>query len=253
MSSMVELKNINKSFKSNHVLKGVSLEVPEGSTVSLLGSSGSGKSTLLRCINLLETPDEGKVRIGDFSFDASKINKAVRQQARKNTAMVFQNFGLFANKTALENVTEALITVKKIDKKQATEIGYHFLDKVGLYDHADQYPSTLSGGQKQRVAISRALALEPKVILLDEPTSALDPELVGEVLRVIRKVAEENVTMIIVTHEMDFAKDVSDRIAFMSEGRIIEEGSSEEFFLNPKTDRARQFLDRYLQRFVYSI
>lgn len=253
MEAMIKLENINKRFKDNHVLKGINLTIEEGQTVSLLGSSGSGKSTLLRCINLLETPDEGRISIGDFSFDASAITKHVKTEARKRTAMVFQNFGLFANKTALENVTEALIVVRKIKKKEAEDIGRHYLDKVGLLQQADQYPVTLSGGQKQRVAISRALALEPKILLFDEPTSALDPELVTEVLKVIRKVAEENVTMLIVTHEMDFAKDVSDRVAFMADGQILEEGSGSEFFLNPKTERARRFLDRYLQRFSYSI
>ena len=250
---MIEMKNIHKKFGSNHVLKGVDLTVNEGEAVALLGSSGSGKSTLLRCINLLETPDSGDVRINDFSFNANKINKHVKLEARRRTAMVFQNFGLFANKTALENVTEALITVRKMPKNEAIEIGRKYLDKVGLLDAASQYPSTLSGGQKQRVAISRALALDPKIILFDEPTSALDPELVGEVQRVIRKVAEEKVTMLIVTHEMDFARDVADKIAFMSEGQILETATPSEFFTNPKNERTQKFLERYLQRFSYSI
>ncbi len=250
---MIEMNNIHKKFGNNHVLKGVDLTVNEGETVALLGSSGSGKSTLLRCINLLETPDAGDVRINDYSFTASKINKHVKLEARRRTAMVFQNFGLFANKTALENVTEALITVRKKSKSDAIEIGRKYLDKVGLLEQANQYPSTLSGGQKQRVAISRALALDPKIILFDEPTSALDPELVGEVQRVIRKVAEEKVTMLIVTHEMDFARDVADKVAFMSEGQIIETATPSEFFTNPKNERTQKFLERYLQRFSYSI
>ena len=225
---MIEMKNIQKRFKNNHVLKGVDLTVNEGETVALLGSSGSGKSTLLRCINLLEIPDEGDVRINDFSFSADKINKHVKLEARRRTAMVFQNFGLFANKTALENVTEALITVRKKSKAEANE-------------------------QKQRVAISRALALDPKIILFDEPTSALDPELVQEVQRVIRKVAEEKVTMLIVTHEMDFARDVADKVAFMSEGQILETASPTEFFTNPKNERTQKFLERYMQRFTYTI
>ena len=250
---MIEMNNIHKKFGNNHVLKGVDLTVNEGETVALLGSSGSGKSTLLRCINLLETPDAGDVRINDYIFSANKINKHVKLEARRRTAMVFQNFGLFANKTALENVTEALITVRKKNKAEAIEIGRKYLDKVGLLDQANQYPSTLSGGQKQRVAISRALALDPKIILFDEPTSALDPELVGEVQRVIRKVAEEKVTMLIVTHEMDFARDVADKVAFMSEGQILETATPSEFFTNPKNERTQKFLERYLQRFSYSI
>ena len=251
--TMIEINNIHKSFDKNHVLKGVNLTVNKGETVALLGSSGSGKSTLLRCINLLETPDDGQIRINDFHFSAGKINKKIKLEARRNTAMVFQNFGLFANKTALENVTEALITVKKLDKAKAVEIGRTFLDKVGLLDQAGQYPSTLSGGQKQRVAISRALALDPKIILFDEPTSALDPELVGEVLGVIKKAANEKVTMLIVTHEMDFARDVADKVAFMSEGEIVETSTPKEFFTNPQNERSQKFLERYFQRYMYVI
>jgi len=251
--TMIEINNIHKSFDKNHVLKGVNLTVNKGETVALLGSSGSGKSTLLRCINLLETPDDGQIRINDFHFSAGKINKKIKLEARRRTAMVFQNFGLFANKTALENVTEALITVKKLDKAKAVEIGRTFLDKVGLLDQAGQYPSTLSGGQKQRVAISRALALDPKIILFDEPTSALDPELVGEVLGVIKKAANEKVTMLIVTHEMDFARDVADKVAFMSEGEIVETSTPKEFFTNPQNERSQKFLERYFQRYTYVI
>lgn len=250
---MIEIKNIHKSFDKNHVLKGVDLTVNKGETVALLGSSGSGKSTLLRCINLLETPDDGQIRINDFHFSAGKINKKIKLEARRCTAMVFQNFGLFANKTALENVTEALITVKRLDKSEAEEIGRRHLDKVGLLAQADQYPSTLSGGQKQRVAISRALALDPEIILFDEPTSALDPELVGEVLGVIRKAADEKVTMLIVTHEMDFARDVADKVAFMSEGKIVETSTPKEFFTAPKNERSQKFLERYFQRYTYVI
>lgn len=245
MSSLLELKNIQKKYGNNSVLNGVNLSISEGETVALIGSSGSGKSTLLRCINLLETPDAGAVTIGDFSFSANHINKQVTLQARQSIAMVFQQFGLFANKTALENVTEALIVVKKMKKSDAIEIGKEYLNKVGLIAQANQYPSTLSGGQKQRVAIARALALKPKIILFDEPTSALDPELVQEVQYVIRQVAKEKTTMLIVTHEMDFARLVSNRIAFMSNGQIVEENSPEEFFSNPQSERTRQFLDSY--------
>jgi len=250
---MIEVKNIHKSFKNNEVLKGVDLVVEDGQTVALIGSSGSGKSTLLRCINLLEIPDEGEISIGDFSFCAKDINKHVIRSARLKTAMVFQGFYLFENKTSLENVTEALKVVKKIPGKDADRIGEQYLEKVGLLEKRNAYPSTLSGGQRQRVAIARALALEPKIILFDEPTSALDPELVQEVLQVIRKVSEEKVTMLIVTHEMDFAREAADKIAFMDEGRILECETAEEFFTHPQHDRAKQFLNRYMQRYSYSI
>ncbi len=246
MERMIELKNIHKSFDGVEVLKGVDLTINKGETVALLGSSGSGKSTLLRCINLLETPDQGSVSIGDFTFTSDKIDKHVKLQARQSTAMVFQNFCLFANKTALENVMEALIVVKKMKKAHAMEIARQYLDKVGLLAQADQYPSTLSGGQKQRVAISRALALEPKVILFDEPTSALDPELVHEVQLVIESLAKEKVTMCIVTHEMSFARNIADRVAFMSEGQILEYNTPERFFNAPETERTRQFIERYM-------
>ena len=250
---MIELRGIHKSFRDTKVLKGVDLVVEEGQTVALIGASGSGKSTLLRCINLLEKPDKGTISIGDFQFDAENINSRVKNEARRRTAMVFQGFGLFENKTALENVMEALIVVQKKSKSEAVEIAKHHLDKVGLLEKANSYPRTLSGGQKQRIAIARALAMAPKIILFDEPTSALDPELVQEVLRVIKQVSEEKVTMLIVTHEMDFARDVADKIAFMESGEILESAPPEEFFRNPKNERTKQFLDRYLQKFVYSI
>lgn len=250
---MIELKGIRKTFRGNPVLKGVDLTVEEGQTVALLGSSGSGKSTLLRCINLLERPDAGTIRIGDFSFDARNIDGAVRRETRRRTAMVFQNFCLFENKTVLENVTEALTVVQKKSVDEAISLGEAYLEKVGMLGKRQSYPRTLSGGQKQRVAIARALALKPKILLLDEPTSALDPELVQEVLRVIRQVAAERVTMLIVTHEMDFARDVADRIAFMADGEILENATSDDFFMHPQNLRTQQFLDRYLQRFVYTI
>lgn len=250
---MIELRGIYKSFKGVQVLKGIDLTVNEGQTVALIGASGSGKSTLLRCINLLERPDKGTIRIGDFEFNAQGINGRVKNEARKRTAMVFQGFGLFENKTAMENITEALIVVQKKSKADALEIGRQYLDKVGLLDKANAYPQTLSGGQKQRIAIARALALNPKIILFDEPTSALDPELVQEVLRVIKQVSDEKVTMLIVTHEMDFARDVADQIAFMEAGEILESAPPEEFFISPRNERTKQFLNRYLQRFAYSI
>lgn len=250
---MIELKGIYKAFRETKVLNGVDLTVEEGQTVALIGASGSGKSTLLRCINLLEKPDKGSVTIGDFQFDAHGINSRVKLEARKRTAMVFQNFGLFGNKTALENVTEALKVVQKKSREEADEIGRLYLDKVGLLNKSGSYPAALSGGQKQRIAIARALALNPKILLFDEPTSALDPELVSEVLRVIRQVSEENATMLIVTHEMDFARDVADKIAFMESGKILESAPPREFFMAPKNERTKQFLDRYLQRFNYFI
>lgn len=250
---MIELKGIKKSFRGLEVLKGVDLTVEKGQTVALIGSSGSGKSTLLRCINLLEIPDEGSIRIEDFEFDANKINRSVKAEARRRTAMVFQGFGLFENKTALENVCEGLITVKKIKKEEAQKIGEEYLGRVGLLDHRNHYPEALSGGQKQRVAIARALAMNPKIILFDEPTSALDPELVQEVLHVISQVAASHVTMLIVTHEMDFARDVADKVAFMEDGQILEFGTPEEIFMNPKEERTRKFLEYYRQSFAYSI
>ncbi|MDD6037622.1 MAG: amino acid ABC transporter ATP-binding protein [bacterium] len=250
---MIEIKNLHKTYQKNEVLKGIHLTVNTGETLAIIGSSGSGKSTLLRSLNLLETPDEGTITIDDFSFDAKNINRTVRSEARKRATMVFQNFNLFENKTALENVTEALRVVQKIPKKEADAIGEEYLQKVGLLERKDYYPTALSGGQKQRVAIARALALKPKVILFDEPTSALDPELVQEVLAVIKKVAKEQVTMIIVTHEMDFARDVADEIAFMDGGKIVEVSPAKEFFTNSKNERVQQFLANYLAQFSYSI
>ena len=250
---MIELKNIHKSFRNVEVLRGIDLCVEPGETVALIGSSGSGKSTLLRCINLLETPDEGEITIDDFHFRAGAVNKKVKQEARRRATMVFQNFNLFENKTALENVTEALKVVQKLPAKEADDIGEEYLRRVGLWEKKDNYPAALSGGQKQRVAIARALALKPKIILFDEPTSALDPELVQEVLSVIRKVSKEKVTMLIVTHEMDFARDVADRIAFMDQGKILDVSPAKEFFANSANERVKQFLASYLAQFSYVV
>lgn len=250
---MIEIKNLNKYFKKNHVLKDINLLVSKGETVALIGPSGSGKSTLLRCINLLETPTNGEIYIDDIVVNAQKITKDCIHQVHQNTGMVFQNYNLFANKTALENVAEALIVVKKIPKKEALEQSFKLLDKVGLADRKDHYPTGLSGGQQQRVAIARALAINPKVILFDEPTSALDPELVEEVLQVIKNVAKEKVTTIIVTHELEFARDVADRIIFLADGVIVEENSSKEFFRNPKMDRTKQFLEKFRKEPIYYI
>lgn len=250
---MIEIKNIHKSFRGVEVLRGIDLSVQPGETVALIGSSGSGKSTLLRCINLLETPDEGEITIDDFHFRAGAVNRKVKQEARRRATMVFQNFNLFENKTALENVTEALKVVQKIPAKEAEEIGEEYLKRVGLLEKKNNYPAALSGGQKQRVAIARALALKPKIILFDEPTSALDPELVQEVLSVIRKVSREKVTMLIVTHEMDFARDVADRIAFMDQGRILDISPAKEFFAHTANERVKQFLASYLAQFSYVV
>lgn len=250
---MIEIKNIHKSFRGVEVLRGIDLSVQPGETVALIGSSGSGKSTLLRCINLLETPDEGEITIDDFHFRAGAVNRKVKQEARRRATMVFQNFNLFENKTALENVTEALKVVQKIPAKEAEEIGEEYLKRVGLLEKKNNYPAALSGGQKQRVAIARALALKPKIILFDEPTSALDPELVQEVRSVIRKVSKEKVTMLIVTHEMDFARDVADRIAFMDQGRILDISPAKEFFAHTANERVKQFLASYLAQFSYVV
>ena len=248
---MIELSHLSKSFGSLHVLSDVSLTVEDGQTVALIGASGSGKSTLLRCVNLLEQPDSGTIHIGDTQFDASAIDKDVVKAVRAQTAMVFQNFNLFNNKTALNNVTEALIVVKKLPKGRAVDIATKSLEQVGMLDWANHYPAALSGGQQQRVAIARALALDPSIILFDEPTSALDPESVGGVLELINHVAQTtHKTMLIVTHEMSFARDVADQIAFLDQGSIIESGSSQEFFSHPKTARAEQFLSRFTYEFT---
>lgn len=243
---MIKIEGLKKKFNNIEVLKNINLNVKTGEVVVILGPSGSGKSTFLRCLNYLESPDEGKITIGDISLDTNKINKKQIHLLRKQSAMVFQHYNLFNNKTVLENVTEALIVVKKIDKIKASELALDALRKVGMENKKDVYPNTLSGGQKQRVSIARAMAINPNVILFDEPTSALDPELVDEVLLVIKNLAKEHRTMIIVTHEMSFAKDVGDRIIFMSDGLVVEEGTPDEIFNNPKNDRTKQFLKRYI-------
>lgn len=210
--------------------------------VAILGSSGSGKTTLLRCINFLETADEGVMVFDTDTFDMKDISKKQISEIRKKTAFVFQNFNLFSNKTALQNVTEGLIVARKIPKNKAEDIGRQALDKVGLSDRYHHYPHQLSGGQQQRVAIARALAAKPEIIFFDEPTSALDPELIGEVLEVMRDLARDGMTMLVVTHEMNFAKNVSTKVIFMEQGQIVEEGVSKEFFQNPKEERTRAFL-----------
>lgn len=243
---MIKVSNLKKQFNGIDVLKDISIDVKPGEVVVILGPSGSGKSTFLRCLNYLEKPDGGTIEIGDAKIVAPKVSKKDIHNLRKQSAMVFQHYNLFNNKTVLQNVTEALIVVKKLNKDEANKIALDSLKKVGMLDKKDAYPRTLSGGQMQRVSIARAMAINPNVILFDEPTSALDPELVSEVLSVIKDLAKENRTMIIVTHEMSFAKDVGDRILFMADGLVVEEGTPDEIFNNPKHDRTKQFLNRFI-------
>jgi len=238
---MLKINSLSKKFDQNTVLKNIDLEVKKGEVVVLIGPSGTGKSTLLRCINILEKADSGSLTIGDLNVDLANLHKKDILKIRRKTAMVFQNYNLFNNKTVIENITEPLIVVKKIDKESANKIALEKLKLVGIEEKKDQYPSRLSGGQKQRVAIARALAVDPEVILMDEPTSALDPELVGEVLDVIRSLAKAHMTMIIVSHEMKFAREIADRIIFMENGVIEEEGSPSELFRENKNTRINQF------------
>ena len=239
---MLELHGIKKSFGDLEVLKGIDLTVEQGDVVAILGPSGSGKTTLLRCINFLERASGGEMVFDGERFDLSKISKKDIARLRQKTAFVFQNCNLFLNKTALQNVTEGLIIGRKMPKSEAEEIGRRMLEKVGMADRSDYYPSQLSGGQQQRVAIARALATQPEIIYFDEPTSALDPELTGEVLAVMRQLAEEGMTMLVVTHEMGFARNVSNKVVFMEHGVVVESGSSQEFFEHPKEMRTRAFL-----------
>lgn len=240
--SVLEITGIHKAFGNLEVLKGVDLKVEKGDVVAILGPSGSGKTTLLRCINFLEKANEGSITFDGKTHDFKTISKKEIAEIRLHTGFVFQNYNLFANKTALQNVTQGLITVRKMPKEEANKIGMEMLEKVGMADRADYYPSQLSGGQQQRVAIARALAPDPEIIYFDEPTSALDPELIGEVLNVMKDLAREGRTMIVVTHEMSFARDVSNHTIFMENGVICEEGESKEFFRNPKKERTREFL-----------
>ncbi|MFD0673117.1 amino acid ABC transporter ATP-binding protein [Cohnella sp. GCM10027633] len=250
---MIKLTSIRKSFGKNDVLKGIDLTVRQGEVVAIIGPSGSGKTTLLRCINYLEKPSDGTIAIGNYGVDVRKAHKHDIQQLRRKSAMVFQQYNLFRHKTALENVMEGLVVVQKVPKAQARQQSVELLEKVGLGAKLDAYPSQLSGGQQQRVGIARALALNPEVILFDEPTSALDPELVGEVLAVIRRIAKEGITMIIVTHEIGFAQDVANHVVFMDDGVVVEEGSPKEIFQKPKEERTKQFLARFSAESAYSI
>ena len=248
MSLVLRAEHIRKSFGNVEVLKDINLSVEKGSVVSILGPSGTGKTTFLRCLNYLEKPEAGKLTISDVSVDFSHISKKDVQNLHRKSTMVFQQFNLFRNKTVLENVTEGLIYGYGKPKKEAVEIAMKELERVHMADYAKMYPSELSGGMQQRVGIARALAPRPDVILFDEPTSALDPELVGEVLDTIASVATLGITMIIVTHEMHFAQEVSSKVVFMSHGEVVEEGSPDEIFVHPKEEKTRQFLQRMLKR-----
>ncbi|MBP1736296.1 MAG: amino acid transporter ATP-binding protein [Oscillospiraceae bacterium] len=239
---MIRLTGIKKSFGDLNVLKGVDMEIEKGEVVAILGPSGSGKTTLLRCINFLDAANEGTVELNEIKADYAAASKKDVMAIRRKTAMVFQNYNLFKNKTALQNVMEGLVMVQKMDKEKARELSIETLNKVGLGERLHYYPSQMSGGQQQRASIARALVLNPEVILFDEPTSALDPELVGEVLQVMKKVAETGITMIVVTHEIAFAHDVASKVIFMDGGRIVEYGTPEEVIDNPREERTRQFL-----------
>lgn len=243
---MLKIENLCKSFGKIEVLKNINLMVNKGDVIVILGPSGAGKTTLLRCINFLENADSGFLNFDEIQTPLNHAKKKVIAKIRKKTAFVFQNYNLFKNKTALENVMEGLTIGRKIPKNEALKIAKEALDKVGLSDRYDFYPSSLSGGQQQRVGIARAIAVSPDVILFDEPTSALDPELIGDILDIMKTLAKEGTTMIIVTHEMNFAQEVSNHVIFMDDGRIIEEGSADEIFHHPKQERTQQFLKRIL-------
>lgn len=250
---MLDIQNLRVSFGDVEVLKGVDLAVHKGDVVTFIGPSGTGKTTILKCINYLVEPDEGQMQLSNLAVDFKIINKKEILQLRRNTAMVFQQFNLFKNKTVVENVMDAQIAVQKKPKKVAYEKSMDLLKKVGLAEKANEYPSRLSGGQQQRVSIARALAVEPEVILFDEPTSSLDPELVAEVLKVIEKVAKTGVTILLVTHEMDFARKVSNKIVFMEKGNIVEEGTPEQIFENAQNERTKQFLKNYYAEAVEAV
>jgi len=241
---MIKVQGVNKFFGPLHVLKDINLNVGSGEKVVVIGPSGSGKSTLIRCMNLLETPSTGQIMIDNIDITAPK---APITKMRESVAMVFQQFNLYPHKTVLENLTLAPTLIKKISREEASESGLSFLERVGLKEKADAYPAQLSGGQQQRVAIARALNMRPTVMLFDEPTSALDPEMIQEVLDVMVDLAKEGITMVVVTHEMGFARQVADQVIFMDEGKILEKGSPEHFFSNPEHDRTKLFLSRILR------
>ncbi|MEH6905246.1 amino acid ABC transporter ATP-binding protein [Neobacillus drentensis] len=248
---MIHINNLHKRFGQLEVLKGIDLTIPKGKTAVIIGPSGSGKTTLLRCLNLLELPNQGSIELGNQTINFDQNNKLKSKELvsfRKNTGMVFQSYNLFPHLTALENVMEGQTTVLKRSKAEAEKKARTLLEKVGLKERAEMYPHQLSGGQQQRVGIARAMAIDPKVLLFDEPTSALDPELVGEVLKVMKDLSKENMTMVIVTHEMNFAKDVADQVLFMDQGVIVEKGTPEEVFENTQNQRTLQFLNKVAAR-----
>lgn len=245
---MLEIRNLRKAFGPLQVLKGIDLDVNKGDVVAILGSSGSGKTTMLRCLNFLERADAGTMDFDGRCIELHRATHAEINALRRRTGFVFQNYNLFANKTALQNVTEGLIIARKMPRRTAEELAHAQLVKVGMEDRADYYPSQLSGGQQQRVAIARAMAADPEILYFDEPTSALDPELTGEVLAVMRQLAREGRTMLVVTHEMDFARHVANRVVFMEQGVIVEQNTAEAFFNDPQQPRTQEFLQTYKQR-----
>ncbi|OOR94498.1 amino acid ABC transporter ATP-binding protein [Haemophilus parahaemolyticus] len=242
---MISVEKLTKSFGKNIVLDNIDLSIQEGEVVAIIGPSGSGKSTLLRCLNLLEKPDNGIIKIAETELDVKQHSKKEELALRNQSAMVFQSYNLFKNKTALENITLAPLVNQKLNKAEATDLGLSLLKQVGLSEQANQYPVTLSGGQQQRIAIARALAVKPKVLLFDEPTSALDPERVNEVLQVIQQLAKQKITMVIVTHEMDFAKHVADRIIFMADGHIVEQGPAKQVIDFPQQEQTKRFVRQF--------
>ncbi len=244
---MLEIKNVHKRFEALEVLKGIDLNVSKGDVVAILGPSGSGKTTFLRCLNFLERADQGELVFDGERFDLHSASRADVARIRKKTAFVFQNYNLFLNKTVLQNVTLGLTVAGKMKKDQANEIAVEALRRVGMADKLKNYPAQLSGGQQQRVAIARGLVSNPEIIYFDEPTSALDPELIGEVLAVMRQLAEEGMTMLVVTHEMDFARHVSNKVLFMADGNVVESGPSQEFFEHPQQERSREFIKSILE------
>ncbi|KPL98415.1 MULTISPECIES: amino acid ABC transporter ATP-binding protein [Vibrio] len=241
---MIKLQNIHKQFGDTEVLKGIDLEIKQGEIIVIIGSSGTGKSTLLRCVNFLEQADQGTISIDDIKVDTQKHTKAEVLALRRKTGFVFQNYALFAHQTARQNIAEGLITVRGWKKQQAHEKAQQILDDIGLGEKTDSYPAALSGGQQQRVGIGRAMALQPELLLFDEPTSALDPEWVGEVLNLMKKLANQHQTMLVVTHEMQFAKEVADRVIFMADGHIVEQGSPQDIFGNPQDPKLKKFLNK---------
>ncbi|MBW8728639.1 MAG: amino acid ABC transporter ATP-binding protein [Inquilinus limosus] len=250
---MISIRDVRKSFKGQVVVDGIGLDVGEGGIVSILGPSGSGKSTFLRCLNRLETPEDGTIDIDGDRYDLPRLDRRRLQSLRMRIGMVFQNYNLFRHRTAIENILEGLLVVKRLPRREALGIAEHHLALMGLADKAAQYPSSLSGGQQQRVAIARTLAMAPELILFDEPTSALDPEHTGEVLEAIRKAAGQGIPMIIVTHEMGFAREISSEVLFIDSGRVIEQGDPKSLFGNPQQQRTRDFLKNYLRSFSFDI